>query len=152
MIVSNMKILMENEFVKSWVDDETPIILTRLLREPSNSIMLQQFCDLQEKFIKDEASQNNSPVYSICDSHIMPPFMFELLVNYYLHIFPKHQRIGLLKKAFVKPRSFDLLGDLIDLQRKIGDRPVEIFESFDQAFYSIKNEYKQSLIKKIAAA
>jgi hypothetical protein len=147
-----MKILVENEFVKSWIDDEAPIILTRLLKEPANSIMLQQFCDLQEKFIKEVASQNNSPVYSICDSSSMPPFMFELLVNYYLHIFPKHQRAGLIQKAFVKPRNFDFLGDMIDLQRKIGDRPVGIFESFDQAFYHIKNEWKQSLVKKIAAA
>src|SRR5688572_24820453 len=113
-----MKILIENQYVKSWIDDEAPIIFTRLLKEPDNSIMLQQFCDLQEQFIKDVASKNAGIAYAICDSYIMQPFMFELLVNYYMHIFPKHQRVGLVQKAFVKPRNFDRLGDMIEIQRK----------------------------------
>jgi hypothetical protein len=145
-----MKILIENEFVKSWTDDESPIIFSRLIREPQSSIMIQQFCDLHEGFIKDIAARNQGAVYSICDTYIMQPFTFQVLVNYYAHVFAKQQRAGLTFKAFVKPRNFERLTEANYIFKKIENRPIGMFESFDQAFYQISNEWKQLQSRKIA--
>jgi hypothetical protein len=145
-----MKILIENEFVKSWTDDEAPIIFSRLLKEPESSLMVQQFCDGHEGFIQDVAARKSGAVYSICDTYVMQPFMFEVLVNYYAHVFAKQQRAGLTFKAFVKPRNFERLAAGEDVFKKIENRPIGIFESFDQAFYHIRNEWKQLQARKLA--
>jgi hypothetical protein len=143
-----MKVLFENEFVKSWTTDEAPIIFSRVLKMPDSSLMLQNFCDLHLGFISELASRTQGPVFSICDTYIMQPFMFEVLVNYYAHVFPKQQRAGLVYKAFVKPRNFDQLTDASEFLKKIDQRPIGLFESFDQAFYFIKTEAKKALMQK----
>jgi hypothetical protein len=146
-----MKILIENEFVKSWTDDESPIIFSRVLKEPQSSILLQQFCDLHEDFIKEVAARKQGAVYSICDTYIMQPFTFQVLVNYYAHVFAKQQRAGLTFKSFVKPRNFERMTEAHDVFKKIEARPIGLFESFDQAFYHIRNEWKLQQSRKAAA-
>jgi hypothetical protein len=149
--LNHIKILIENEFVKSWTDDESPIIFSRVLKEPQSSIMLQQFCDMQEGFIKEIAARKQGAVYSICDTYIMQPFTFQVLVNYYAHVFAKQQRAGLTFKAFVKPRNFERLTESNDIIKRIETRPIGMFESFDQAFYHIRNEWKQLQTRKVVA-
>ncbi len=101
--------------------------------------MLHDFCDMHLGFIREIAAGRQGAVYSICDTYIMEPFMFEILVNYYSHVFPKQQRAGLAFKAFVKPRNFDLFGDSHSVQKNIDHRPIGLFDSFDKAFYFIKS-------------
>lgn len=134
-----MKVLVENEYVKSWTDNEEPIIYSRVLKMPESSLMLQNFCDMHLGFIREVAGDRPGSVYSICDTYIMEPFMFEILVNYYSHILPRQQRAGLAFKAFVKPRNFDLLADVQVIQKNIEHKPIGLFESFDKAFYFIKS-------------
>ena len=141
-----MKVLVENEFVKSWVIGGSPIIFTVLLKQPQNSIMLQQFCDMHEKYITDLKQNFPSGVYSICDASIMQPFEFEILVNYYAHVFPRQQRAGLAFKCFVIPKGYDLEMDFEAVQKKLAGRPINIYASLEDAY-----AHAREMAKRLAA-
>jgi hypothetical protein len=129
-----MKVLLENEFVRSWVVGSSPIIFTVLLKQPENSIMLQQFCDLHEQYVGDLKKNFTAGVYSICDASVMQPFEFEILVNYYAHIFPKQQRAGLAYKCFVIPKGYDLEFDFEAVLKKLSGRPIGIYTTLEDAY------------------
>jgi hypothetical protein len=129
-----MKVLLENEFVRSWVVGNSPVIFTVLLKQPESSIMLQQFCDMHEKFVADLKRDFPTGVYSICDASVMQPFEFEILVNYYAHVFPKQQRAGLSYKCFVIPKGYDLEIDFEAVLKKLAGRPIGIYATLEDAY------------------
>jgi hypothetical protein len=129
-----MKVLLENEFVRSWVVGSSPIIFTVLLKQPENSIMLQQFCDLHEQYVADLKKNFTGGVFSICDASVMQPFEFEILVNYYAHIFPRQQRAGLAYKCFVIPKGYDLEFDFEAVLKKLTGRPIGIYATLEDAY------------------
>lgn len=127
------KTLLENNYIRSWNEEGTPVIFSLLLKQPESSIMLQQFCDLQEQFVKDLKQKFPGGVYSVCDASVMQPFEFEIMVNYYAHIFPKQQRAGLLYKAFVIPKNYDLDEDFGAVLKKVNGRSIGIFQTIEKA-------------------
>ena len=147
-----MKIVLENQFVKTWVEGELPVIFSRVLKTPQSSIMMQEFCDLHETLITQVAARQQGGVYSICDTYNMEPFMFQMLVNYYVHRLARQQRLGLTFKALVKPKNFERFAEAPEVFRKVENRAIGLFENFDQACYYVRNEWKQLTSGKLLAA
>lgn len=136
-----MKIITEDKYLKSWIDDQAPIIFTRILKAPESSVLVQQFCEKHLTLIEEIVASGKGAVYSICDAYALQPFTFDLLVDYFMSVMPKQIKAGLTYKAFVKPRSMNHLVDLQEMMRKMDHQPVGIYEDFEQASQFIYGEW-----------
>jgi hypothetical protein len=136
-----MKIIGEDKYLKTWIDDQAPIIFTRLLKAPESSVLVQELCERHLNLIEGIVASGKGAAYSICDAYALQPFTFDLLVDYFMGVMPRQIKAGLTYKAFVRPRSMNHLVDLQAMMKKMDHQPVGIFDDFDQASQFVYAEW-----------
>jgi hypothetical protein len=139
-----MKIIAEDKHMKTWIDDQAPIIFTRILKAPESSALVQQFCEKHQALIEEMVKSGQGAVYSICDAYALQPFSFDLLVDYFMSVMPKQIKAGLTFKAFVKPSSVYHPADIEAMMKKMDHQPVGIFDDFNQASQFITSEWAKA--------
>jgi hypothetical protein len=147
-----IKIIAEDKYLKTWLDDQAPIIFTRLYKAPESSAIMQEFCERHLSLIHEIAAMDKGAVYSICDAYALQPYTFDLLVDYFMSVMGKQIKAGLTYKAFVKPKSLTHFADLEHLMKKVDHQPVGIFDDFQQASQLINNEWLKVKTLKRAGA
>jgi hypothetical protein len=146
-----IKIIAEDKYMKTWIDDQAPIIFTRILKAPESTALVQQFCEKHQQLIEEMVKSGKGAVYSICDAYALQPFTFDLLVDYFMSVMSKQIKAGLTFKAFVKPSSINHPADLEAMMKKVDHQPVGIFEDFNQAAEFINGEWAKAKALKRAA-
>lgn len=121
-----------NQFLKMNIDENAPILHTRLTSMPEGTNHLDDFCVLHQILLTDLASKNGGIAYSICDTRLLQPFSFDLLINYYFRFVNKSKETFHCHKIFLLPR----LGCSVDINEilKITNNSlIYFFDSMEEA-------------------
>ena len=128
------------DYLKMTLDENAPILYTKVLGIPEGSSQLEKFCTFHQSKLVEIASKNSGIVYSICDTSLLQPYSFDLLVNYYIRFVHKSNEVFKSFKIFVLPK----LGTSVDVNEILklsGKNSIYFFDSNEEAKKSVFEDW-----------